>query len=233
MMQIRRMQQVIITGAGRGIGKALCDWFLNRGDSVLAISRNVSALRPRQGLHIVQADVTQEQNWVETAEKCFPGQHEGCRIVIHNAGILVNRPFEAITKEEMEQMFAVNVFAPIRLTQQWMPWMRASGCSHTVFITSMGGFQGSSRYPGLSVYSSSKSALASLAESLAAEYADSGHHFNALALGAVDTEMLEEAFPGYKSGVSSRQMAEFIGQFASEGYRLMNGKVLPVSRSSP
>jgi len=105
--------------------------------------------------------------------------------------------------------------------------------AHIVNISSMGGFQGSSKYPGMAVYSASKAALANLTEGLASEYAKDGIAFNCLALGAVQTEMLEQAFPGYKAPVSADDMANFISWFALAGHMFFNGKILPVSVSNP
>ena len=97
----------------------------------------------------------------------------------------------------------------------------------------MGGFQGSSKFPGLSAYSASKAALANLTECLAEELKEKNICANCLALGAVQTEMLETAFPGYVAPVKSREMASFIAYFATRGHQFYNGKILPVSVSTP
>ena len=97
----------------------------------------------------------------------------------------------------------------------------------------MGGIQGSAKFAGLSAYSSSKGAVITLTELLAEEFKESGPSFNALALGAVQTEMLEEAFPGFKAPVSALEMAEYIQKFALLGHKYYNGKVLQVSNSTP
>ena len=97
----------------------------------------------------------------------------------------------------------------------------------------MGGFQGSSKFPGLSLYSASKGAVAVLTEAMAEEFKDEGISVNCLALGAVQTEMLEEAFPGYKAPLSADEMGKYIAGFALTGNRYFNGKILPVSVSTP
>jgi NAD(P)-dependent dehydrogenase (short-subunit alcohol dehydrogenase family) len=97
----------------------------------------------------------------------------------------------------------------------------------------MGGFQGSAKFPGLSFYSASKAALCCLTECLATELKDKSIKMNALALGSVQTEMLDKAFPGYKAPVKAEEIAEFITDFAINGHRYVNGKVLPVSLSTP
>jgi NAD(P)-dependent dehydrogenase (short-subunit alcohol dehydrogenase family) len=97
----------------------------------------------------------------------------------------------------------------------------------------MGGYQGSVKFKGLSLYSATKAAIASLTECLATEYTNKNIFFNCLALGAVQTEMLNEVFPGYIAPLSAKEMAGFISQFAINGYKYFNGKVLPVSVSTP
>ena len=70
-------------------------------------------------------------------------------------------------------------------------------------ISSMGGVQGSSKFPGLSLYSAAKGAVCVFTESLSTEWVQRGIAVNALALGAVQTEMLDEAFPGFQAPVQS------------------------------
>ena len=97
----------------------------------------------------------------------------------------------------------------------------------------MGGVQGSMKFPGLAAYSSSKAAIITLTELLAEEYKTTGPSFNVLALGAVQTEMLEEAFPGYKANTSAQEMANYIYDFSLNGNAYYNGKLLQVSNSTP
>jgi NAD(P)-dependent dehydrogenase (short-subunit alcohol dehydrogenase family) len=97
----------------------------------------------------------------------------------------------------------------------------------------MGGIQGSMKFSGLSAYSSSKGAVITLSELLAEEYKDRGISFNVLALGAVQTEMLAEAFPGYEAPITANEMADYIFNFTLTGHKFHNGKVLQVSSSTP
>jgi NAD(P)-dependent dehydrogenase (short-subunit alcohol dehydrogenase family) len=128
-------------------------------------------------------------------------------------------------------MIHVNLSAPARLIQCLLPMMKKG--SHVVNISSMGGFQGSQKFPGLSIYSATKAGLASLTECLAEEYKGTGISFNCLALGATDTEMLNEAFPGYKAPFTAEEMASFIVDFALTKHKFMNGKIIPVTISTP
>lgn len=152
-------------------------------------------------------------------------------IVINNAGKLVNKPFSEITSEEFLEVYQVNVLGVASLIKTILPFMSKEG--HVVNISSMGGVQGSVKFPGLSAYSSSKGALITLTELLAEEYKETGPSFNVLALGAVQTEMLEEAFPGYKASLTASEMAQYIVGFALTGHKYYNGKLLQVSNSTP
>jgi NAD(P)-dependent dehydrogenase (short-subunit alcohol dehydrogenase family) len=102
-----------------------------------------------------------------------------------------------------------------------------------VSISSIGGIQGSVKFAGLSAYSSSKGALITLSELLAEEYKEKGIAFNVLAIGAVNTEMLQEAFPGYMAPISAVEMADYIFNFALTANQYQNGKVIQVSSSTP
>ena len=153
--------------------------------------------------------------------------------LINNAGYLKQMQFAESSLEAVQQMFNINVYAAGFLTKELLPLLGKSELAHVVNVSSMGGFQGSSKFPGLSWYSASKAALASLTEVLAQEYSESSLRFNCLAIGAVQTEMLEEAFPGYQAPVQPDDMAEYFVNFALMGHKFFNGKVLPVALSTP
>ena len=152
-------------------------------------------------------------------------------ILINNSGSLTNKPFKNTSLSEFKSIYDVNLFGVVALTKAIIPFMKKEG--HVLNISSMGGIQGSSKFPGLSAYSSSKGALITLTELLAEEYKETGPSFNVLALGAVQTEMLDEAFPGYKAQTTAAEMAQYIMEFSLTGNRMYNGKVLQVSKSTP
>jgi short-subunit dehydrogenase len=156
----------------------------------------------------------------------------GIDVLINNAGFLVNETFDQLSESNLRRMYEVNVLGPFRLMQIVVPLLRKDN-SHVISIGSMGGVQGSVKFPGLSAYSSSKGGMSILTECLAEEYKDSNIKFNCLALGAVQTEMLNEAFPGYEASVSAKEMAQYIYGFALNGSRFINGKVISVSNSTP
>ncbi|MCX6256743.1 MAG: SDR family NAD(P)-dependent oxidoreductase [Bacteroidia bacterium] len=235
---------IIITGAGRGIGYELVKVFArDNSNSLLAISRNPLHLEKLKNyclasipgslvrtMSIDLNDLVSDSG--KLAEK-ISGYFPHVDILINNAGLMLVQSFEKFSSREMHQVFNTNFFAPSILIQALLPLMGISGHSHIVNIGSMGGFQGSAKFPGLSVYSASKAALACLTECLAEELKDRNISVNCLALGSVQTEMLEEAFPGYKSKISSMEMAEYIASFAVHAMNIINGKVIPVSITTP
>jgi short-subunit dehydrogenase len=152
-------------------------------------------------------------------------------ILINNAGAIINKPFVETTFDDFKQIYGTNVFGVAELTRRVLPFIPKTG--HVVTISSMGGVQGSMKFAGLSAYSSSKGAVITLTELLAEEYKEAGPSFNVLALGAVQTEMLAEAFPGYKAPTSPIEMAAYIFEFAKTGQQFYNGKLLQVSSSTP
>ncbi|MEJ2583762.1 MAG: SDR family oxidoreductase [Robiginitalea sp.] len=226
------MSRIVITGTSRGIGFELVRQFAAAGHEVLALSRNDKPVQELQ-LDRVTAwpfDITDPQQ-IEKVAGWVRDQWGALDILIHNAGLLLNKPFGETTISEFRTVYEVNVFGVAALSRALVPFMGSGG--HVVIVSSMGGVQGSAKFPGLAAYSSSKGAAITLAELLAEEYKDIGPAFNALALGAVQTEMLEAAFPGYKAPVTAGDMASFIMEFSRTGQKYFNGKVLPVSNSTP
>lgn len=225
---------VIITGASRGIGFELVQQFLNAGHTVFCLTRNLAPLKviDHFNLKLHSTDLCSLQSMNDAIT--FIKQHiDSVDYIIHNAGSLVNKPFETVTYEELERVYKVNVFASYYLTQQLIGLLGKKQRSHVVNISSMGGFQGSAKFPGLSAYSSSKAAVAGLTECLAEELKEKNTSVNCLAIGAVQTEMLAEAFPGYQAPLIPKQMAEYIFEFTTKGHQYYNGKILPVSSSTP
>jgi len=224
------MKTLIVTGASRGVGFEICKQVAAAGHRVLALSRNIKPLEVMQNIYPFSVDLSKESDVIAFVKE-ITANFNTIDVLINNAGSLVNKPFLELSSAEFEEVYKVNIFAVATLTRLLLPSMDSKG--HVINITSMGGVQGSAKFPGLSAYSSSKGALVILTELLAEEFKESGPSFNALALGAVQTEMLEEAFPGYQAPVSAVQMAQYIIDFAFTGNQFYNGKVLPISSSTP
>ena len=226
------MKRIVITGTSRGIGFEMVQLFAQQDCEILALSRNP---KPVQELNLSNVtalpfDLASAKD-LENVESFLKENWSSVDILINNAGKLVNKPFTEITTEELFSVYQTNAMGNFQLTQKVVPMMKSDG--HVVSISTMGGVQGSVKFPGLSAYSSSKAAIITLTELLAEEYKESGPSFNVLALGAVKTEMLAEAFPGYEPPTTAREMASYIVNFAQTGAQFYNGKLLQVSNSTP
>jgi short-subunit dehydrogenase len=226
------MKNVIITGSSRGIGFELVNLFSQNNYNVIALSRNVSSIS-KLNLNNVSTFSTDlsDSDSINKAVKFIKNKFSSVDVLINNAGKLINKPFIETSFEDFKSVYSVNVFGLAELIRLMLPSF--SNTSHIINISSIGGIAGSSKFPGLSAYSSSKAALNVLTEMLYEEFKTLGPVINTLALGAVQTEMLEEAFPGYKAPLSSVEMANYIYDFSIKGHKYFNGKILPVSISNP
>lgn len=226
------MKNVIITGTSRGIGFELAKLFANQNHNVLAISRNIEPLEAlnHKNIKTLSVDLCKNDEILQVTE-FVKNNWKQVDTLINNAGKLVNKPFTELTSDDFLEVYKVNVFGVAELTKSLIPYLQKG--SHVVTISSMGGIQGSMKFPGLAAYSSAKGAVITLSELLAEEYKEQQIAFNVLALGAVQTEMLQEAFPGFQAPVSAEEMANYIYNFSLTGHQFYNGKVLQVSSTTP
>jgi NAD(P)-dependent dehydrogenase (short-subunit alcohol dehydrogenase family) len=232
---------IIITGASRGIGAETVKILSkHKGNHIIAISRNGDGLRKLvsecQNVNAdakvvpVEFDLSQFDFYpflVQKIENIF----HSLDVLVNNAGKLVNKPFEKFDPQDLDDLFNINVKSVILLTHLLLPMMKSG--THIVNISSMGGVQGSKKYRGLSLYSTCKGAVASFTESLAEELKEQDIKVNCLALGGVQTEMFAQAFPGARATQTPQQIAHFISEFAVTGQKYFNGKIIPVSNSTP
>jgi len=229
---------ILITGASKGIGKAMSNKFCQSGNNRLfLVSRDLKLLEDIKNqcfktnshseLYLYPFDLSNSDDLKMLADKIIMDAGK-IDIMINNAGSLYNKRFWEISQAEIYSMFQVNFFAPAGLIRLLIPALTKSEKAHVVNIGSMGGFQGSSKYPGLAYYSASKAALAVLTECLAEEFKDLPIAFNCLALGAVQTEMFSAAFPGATAPVDANEMADYIVDFAQNAHHRFNGKIIPV-----
>ncbi len=221
---------IVVTGASRGIGQAIVKLAAKKKYKVYALSRNPKKIILSEFIKPISIDISDEKsiaNFTSVLEK----EEVIVDALINNAGVFLNKPFKETSKTEFETVYQVNLFGLVSITKMLLNQISYRG--HVVNISSMGGVQGSKKFPGLSAYSSSKAAVNILTELLAEEFKDVGPAFNALSLGAVQTEMLEEAFPGLIAPLSAEKMASYILDFAITGQKFFNGKTLPISSSTP
>ncbi len=231
---MNQKKNIVVVGASRGIGKATVEKFAaNPEYTVLALSRNTKGMEQFSQLHNVKCfgfDL-EDSNVRQQAERIF-STIESIDVLVNNAGKLVNKPFTELTPQDLTSSYQSNVIGVMQTVQAALPKMLQNG-GHIVNISSMGGFQGTVKFAGLTAYSTSKAAVCSFTELFYEEHKDTKVKMNCLCLGAVQTEMLEEAFPGYLAPVSAEKMAEFIVNFALTNHEWMNGKIIPVSLTTP
>ncbi|MEE2605241.1 MAG: SDR family oxidoreductase [Bacteroidota bacterium] len=225
------MKTALITGTSSGIGLELIKKFDKESIRTISLSRSdiVSDHEFSSNLTHINFDITNVEDIKKLVEFLNFNSLQ-VDFLINNAGKLVNKPFLDQSEVDFKTTYDVNFFGIVRLIQSLFPFFKKD--SHILNVSSIGGIGGSSKFPGLSSYSSSKGALNILTEVLATEFKE-GPYFNTLCLGAVQTPMLELAFPGYKAEVKPEDMAQFIYNFCTSNPLLFNGKVIPVSISNP
>lgn len=231
---------ILVTGASQGIGCEIVKQFAqNPNNNIIAIARSQSKLEQlknecitqyNNSIHTISIDVSS----VDLSSKLQTqlNNYSNIDVLINNAGLLINKNITQITISEIQQLYNVNIIGVINLIKSLLDGNKLNN-SHIVNIGSMGGYQGSAKYNGLSIYSSTKAALANLSECLAEELSHLKTKVNCLALGAVETEMLSKAFPEYQAPLKAVQIAQYITGFALTASQYYNGKVLPVSLSTP
>lgn len=227
-------RRVIVIGSSSGIGLEVVKLFAAQpSNHVWALSRFTSGktvFDDYDNVTTCKLDLDSER-MTENLQQLLSAIDE-VDILINCAGYLVNKPFSSLTKEEISTSFGTNIIGIMLATQQIIEKASPKGL-HVVNISSMGGFQGSVKFPGLTAYASSKAALANFTEVFAEEYKTSNIVMNCLCLGAVQTKMLESAFPGHQAHTQPIEMAEFIVDFALNGNKFFNGKIIPVSNTTP
>lgn len=226
------MNKIVIVGTSRGIGKELVlELAKNPNNEIYAVSRHNNE-DFASFTNVLFHPLDLESKNVQAEARAIFETIGTIDYMVNNAGKLVNKPFAEITSEELLSCYQVNVLGVFQVMQAAIPFLNPKG-AHVVNISSMGGFQGSVKFAGLSAYSTSKAALCSFTELFSEEYKDSKIAMNCLCLGAVQTEMLSEAFPGYEAPHQPEETARYIADFLFNGYRFFRGKILPLSISTP
>lgn len=225
---------IIITGAGKGIGFEIAKHASkNPTNKILAISRNILEINKlkRENIKSIEFDLSDIDSYSGIASIISDYFHSGIDVLINNAGQLINKKFAQTTHDDFETMLNINLKSPYFLTQALLPFFNKN--AHILNISSMGGYQGSLKFPGLSAYSISKGALCTLTEALSAELSELNIKVNALCLGSVSTQMFQEAFPNFEASANAQDMGAYISNFAQTGHLFYNGKILPVSLTTP
>ena len=230
---------VLVTGASRGVGRATAKALVElHGCTVVAVSRDEDCLASlktecgdRAGLLEALQVVLVSTSGIEDVRRHLAGRR--LHGLVNNAGLLIKREWGEWTEDDLQRLYLLNASVPLLLSQALSSLLEGDPPGHIVNIGSMGGFQGSVKFPGLAAYSASKAALANTTECMAEELKDRGVRCNCICLGAVDTAMLRTAFPGYTAPVGAEEVGRYISRFVVEGHNLFNGKVLPLAVSTP
>jgi len=232
---------IIITGASSGVGfEAAIEFIISGKHKIIALARSQDKLQklaeislglnPDAIIYPIVFDIVHD-DYADLQQFINVNLEGRVDVLINNAGSLINKPFIDLLETDFVEMLQSNYIGHVRIIQNVCKFMPEG--SHILNIGSMGGFQGSVKFGGLSAYSASKAALHTLTECLAQEFAEQKIAVNCLALGSAQTEMLEKAFPGYESPVMAFEMGKYIADFALTGHKFFNGKVLPVALSTP
>ena len=227
---------IVVNGGSKGIGREIViNLAKDPENQILVTGRDKTMLKSLSdsftNVRTLTLDLADFDSQPDSIRNSMYNIFKEVNTLINMAGFLIPQSFMDIGPKDARKMMEINFFGPASAIRLLKPLMPAG--SHIVNISSMGGFQGSSKYPGLSYYSASKAAIACLSECLAVEFAESGISVNCLALGAVQTEMFSEAFPGYKAPLNATEMAEFVSYFAINGQKFFNGKIIPVAVNNP
>jgi len=165
----------LITGAGRGLGRAFVDGVLAHGDRVIATARMpealASELEPHGDQALVLALDVNDSAAVDSAVGRALDQMGQLDVVVNNAGYGLSGGVEEVTEAQARAQFDTNFFGPLWVTQAVLPHMRARRSGHIIQISSIGGLTTS---PNLGIYAASKWALEAMSEALAGEIAPLG-----------------------------------------------------------
>lgn len=230
---------IVITGAGKGIGfETALKLAEDKNNTVIVVSRSEAHLKKladksRGTIKTIRFDFKMYKGVPTMLVPEIKKMTKHVNVLINNAGVLMKKNLEALSANEIEEAYSVNVFAPMLLIKELLPVMGGKIHSHIVNISSMGGVQGSVKFPGLSAYSSTKAAMINLTECLAVELKEKNISVNCLAFGSVQTVMFAEAFPHTKAGLTVIDAAKYLAEFCVNGNKYFNGKVLEVSTSTP
>lgn len=224
----------IITGAGRGIGKVIAEQFVADGAIVYVNDLNVPEV---EGAKPIAFDVTDSNALKAGLMQVYKAEGR-IDCIVNNAAIIQNQKLGMVTKQLLEKMYAVNVFAVIDMIQIASRLMARTGGGCFVNMASITGVVGS---PGQVAYSSTKGAIITITKSAAKELAPMNIRVNAVAPGIVKTERFEELYEATGDKINERiekialgrlgtpqDIANAVSFLASDRASYISGQILGV-----
>ncbi|MBI5636739.1 MAG: SDR family oxidoreductase [Nitrospinae bacterium] len=223
----------LVTGAGRGIGRAVALLLAKEGARVIVCARSENELNETARLiadaggeaETVECDMADEKAVIALFAH-IQTMYGTLDILVNNAGVFSGAYVEDVSMAEYHRVMQVNAAAVFLCCREAFGLMKAKGGS-IVSVSSLSGVQGAKKFPGFSVYCASKFAVIGITEALAEEGKQYGIRVNAVAPGAVDTGMLRDAFPGFDGPkLKPEQVADAILFLAGPRSSAVNGITL-------
>lgn len=197
-------EKALVTGAGKGIGRALAVRLASLGCEVTLVGRTQASLDETSRLcdeaseqagyeersHTHACDLTSEQAILDLV--CSIRESGGLDILVNNAGIVQAGPLEGISTSQFDAVMATNVRAPFILMRETLPLLRKSSAAEIVNVCSVVAHDA---YPNQSAYVASKHALYGMSKSFAREVYDEGIRVHVISPGGVLTDMVAIARP--------------------------------------
>jgi NAD(P)-dependent dehydrogenase (short-subunit alcohol dehydrogenase family) len=194
-MSAKKLQErvAIITGASKGLGRAMALALAEAGAKLALVSRNLEQLKETAGAvrkfgadaEVFTADVTDEQQ-VRRLESSIHERFGMAQILINNAGINIRKPVTEFTLEEWRQVMDTNLTGPFLMSRSFVPQMKGQGYGRIINLTSI---MSHVALPGRAAYAASKTALLGFTRALALELAPEGITVNGISPGPIATEM--------------------------------------------
>lgn len=189
-------KNVIITGCNKGIGKVTLEEFVKYGANIFACVRSdsnefkkfISSLKKKYKvkIYIIKLDLLKKSSISNCVSEIYKVTRN-IDILVNNAGILFNSLFQMTSEKQLQEMFQVNYFSQVYLTQMISRGMAKNKKGNIIFISSTSGINGDY---GRFAYSSSKAAIISTAKTLSKEFSNYNIRVNAISPGLTETDLM-------------------------------------------